>query len=103
MPDMTTVSDRFPVVDITHKPKRMQGDNIRSAQRETVSVSVSYEGDNHVEVPQTMTLERAIRFYEENARGEFQSLYVQTAKWLRMLLSRNSVPAEEAPSKGSEE
>ena len=31
MSELTTSRDRFPVVDITHKPKRLQRDNIIQA------------------------------------------------------------------------
>lgn len=87
MPDIMTTRDSFPVVDITHKPKRTQGDNIKAIQSEEFRETTS-EGST---VPRIVTLERAIDFYESNSSGELSSLYLQTAKWLREFMSK-SVP-----------
>lgn len=90
MPEMsTTGNSRFPVIDITHKPKRLQRDNIMQA-------GTAYDADN----PDTsvgdplsciplhnVTIERAIQYYEANATGELTTLYSNTAKWLRQLLA----------------
>ena len=82
---MTTVSDNFPVVDITHKPRRMQSDNLKVASNEEPVVSMSgVESD----IPSVVTLERAINFYESHSTGEYKNLYSQTAKWLREFMSR---------------
>lgn len=84
MSDMTTTKDGFSVIDVTHRPKRMQGDNIRAMSEE------EQEGTVRVEVvPNVMTLERAINYYESNAVGELKQLYDQTAKWLRSLLDKS--------------
>lgn len=85
MSDMTTTRDGFSTIDITHKPKRLQGENIR-----TLSEDTSEEGViNREVVPNILTLERAIIYYESNAEGELKVLYTQTAKWLRTLLDRS--------------
>lgn len=90
MPEMsTTGNSNFPVIDITHKPKRLQRDNIMQA-------GTAYNADN----PDTsvgdplsciplhnVTIERAIQYYEANATGELTTLYSNTAKWLRQLLA----------------
>lgn len=86
MPNMTTTRNGFPVHDITHKPKRMQNDNLKAVQNETTTVSLAGEESN---VPKIVTLERAIHFYESNATGEYAVLYSQTAKWLREFMSRS--------------
>lgn len=86
MSTMTT-KDNFPVIDITHKPKRMQSENLRAVN----SVTTAMEIDNPVvsSVPATPTLERAIEFYETHANGEYKTLYLQTAKWLRDYMSKD--------------
>lgn len=91
--EVTTVAGgRFPVQDITHTPKRTQQGNLRKAQG-------IQEGNQEVvtstNVPQNPTLERAISFFEENAQGEYRSLYSNTALWLRTLISRKRVEEKE--------
>lgn len=91
MPDtMTTVRTGFPVQDITHKPKRMQNDNLKAVLDEDKTVSLVGEESD---VPNIVTLERAIKFYESHAKGEYANLYTQTAKWLREFMSR-SLPVD---------
>lgn len=90
MSDMLTTANSFPNEDITHKPKRMQRDNLKKSTVET-----SVEGDTpSSEVPSILTLERAIKYYESHAEGELSALYNQTAQWLRTLLSRKSQTSE---------
>lgn len=84
MSTMTT-RDNFPVVDITHRPKRMQGDNLKAVSSVTTAMEVEAPTSS---VPTTPTLERAIEFYETNAEGEYRTLYLQTAKWLREYMSK---------------
>jgi methylthioribose-1-phosphate isomerase len=74
---VTTVGN-MTVTNITHKPKRMQGDHIRNEVQ-----SISKEVEDHK--PTAVTLESAIKYYEENAVGEFEVLYNMTAKWLETL------------------
>lgn len=89
MSEMTTVKSGFPVHDITHKPKRSQGANLRAAQMSETTTRMGEDATE--EVPVVVTPERAIAFYESHAIGEYALLYSQTAKWLREYLSR-SVP-----------
>lgn len=90
MSTMTT-RDHFPVVDVTHRPKRMQGTNLRNmADHESNSSQEVYESN----VPQSATLERAIQFYESNATGEYRVLYAQTAKWLREYMTKTMPVAQ---------
>ena len=84
MSDMTTTREGFTTIDVTHRPKRLQGDNIRALSEDVPEEQV--EGNF---VPNVLTLERAIRYYESNAVGEMKHLYKQTAKWLRSLLDRS--------------
>lgn len=75
--------NNFPVEDISHKPKRMQGDAIKQKFQETIE---EVHGNS---IPKFITLEKAIEYYEK-AAGENKpesKLYVQTAKWLKELLT----------------
>ena len=87
MSNMTTVNEKFPVVDITHRPKRMQNDNLKSAG--VSEMTTSSETGRECVVPQSCTLERVISFYETHAEGEYKNLYLQTAKWLREFMTKN--------------
>lgn len=89
--EMTTVGG-FPVIDITHKPKRVQGENF--SRRDNTPTTFN-EGNSSV--PTVITIERAITYFENNAKGEFYNLYSQTAKWLREFMSK-SVPIGEDTS-----
>ena len=87
MSDMTTVhGGKFTVEDITHKPRRSQADNLRAAGKIADNNS-SVENTTHSVVPQSPTVEGAIKFFEENANGEFKALYMNTAEWLRKYLT----------------
>lgn len=93
-----TTKDNFPVIDITHKPKRMQSDNLKAVN----SVTTAMEVDPPVSsVPATPTLERAIEFYETHAVGEYKTLYLQTAKWLREYISKD-IPVNVSVPDGSD-
>lgn len=94
-----TTRDNFPVIDVTHKPKRMQGTNLR-----TMSTNQEPEARevHESQVPQSVTLERAIQFYESNAYGENRVLYTQTAKWLREYMTK-TIPVAEAPAEVANE
>ena len=88
MPNITTVANgRFTVEDITHKPKRTQADNLRKAG--VIADAVSSENNTIVsKIPQSPTVEGAIQFFEENAKGEYKALYANTALWLRKYLTQ---------------
>ena len=92
MSDMTTTRDGFTTIDITHRPKRLQGENIRTLSEEQPEEQMS----NKI-VPNVLTLERAIRYYESNSTGDMKQLYSQTAKWLRELLDR-SITVKDTPN-----
>lgn len=96
MSTMTT-KENFPVIDITHKPKRMQGDNLKAV----ATVTTAMEQDDAPmtnAIPATPTLERAIEYYETHAVGEFRTLYTQTAKWLREYMTKSIPVQQEAPT-----
>lgn len=102
---VTTVgSPHFPVQDITHKPKRMQGANFTESLDEVIKPPTEMEGD----VEAIGTIEGAIRFYETTAKvyegtsPNMSNLFVHTAKWLReLLVTRN--PKSESKAKALEE
>lgn len=78
----------FPVIDVTHTPKRLQRDNIIQAGTQSCSNSDSTQGNVEHSAPlHNITIERAIQYYESHASGELSTLYLNTAMWLRKLLS----------------
>lgn len=83
----TTMSDAFPVVDISHKPKRMQGDAIKAQYSEEDSES---KGIVESVPSKNLTLEKVIHYCEDNAKGEYSALYRQIALWLRELLTNRA-------------
>lgn len=83
-----TTKDNFPVIDITHKPKRMQNDNLKSAIHVTTAMEQN-DAPMTSDIPASPTLERAIAYYEAHAEGNFRVLYLQTAKWLRDYMSKD--------------
>ena len=95
---MTIVGSSFPVIDITHKPKRYQAENVKATEmidRSDPNTPTTSSVPNHV------TVERAIQFYESNAEGEYKNLYLQTAKWLREYMSRTiPVPSDDDKVRG---
>lgn len=90
---VTTTRDSFPVIDVTHRPKRTQSSNLARAYGESSSSSDSPSRSNNV--PSVVTIERAIQYFEENASGELSTLYRQTAVWLRQLMSKGLKPPTE--------
>ena len=92
--DRTTVAGvaNFPVQDITHKPKRHQGDMIRLKQLEEQGVeepTVTEQKDSTLKI---ITLERAISYYKRmSADPKNGKLYEATAKWLEELLVTRTV------------
>lgn len=51
------------------------------------------------EIPQSVTIEAAIRFFDENAKGEYATLYSRTAAWLRPLAKPE---AAKSPAAGND-
>lgn len=92
---MTTTKNNFPVKDITHKPKRMQGDMIRLKEAEA---GISDEGMTESNEPlSVITLERAISYYKRMSADETNGkLYSATAKWLEELLVTRTLKTEAA-------
>ena len=87
--DMTTVvGDVFNAkapIDITRGRKRKQSDNLGIATQTE---------ENHTLTVGSITMEKAIRFFEEQVLSgqcdaATNSLYMQTALWLRQLMSKN--------------
>lgn len=79
----------FPVQDITHKPRRTQQANLIAAgvtEKESENNDREYGEVSSIPL-HSVTLERAIAYYEANAKGEYLTLYKNTAKWLRQLLA----------------
>ena len=96
MSDYTTVGgvSNFPVKDITHKPKRMQGDMIklREAELGITDSSVNPNPDEGSETLSVITLERAISHYKRMSADKTNGkLYEATAKWLEELLVTRTV------------
>ena len=90
---VTTVKSNFPVKDITHKPKRMQGDMIRLA--ESANSTTETPVDN--ETVSVITLERAISYYKRMSTDSTNGrLFEATAKWLEELLVTRTLKTEAA-------
>ena len=71
--------------DVTHKTRRMQSEvgketNETMVVGDTVNTTLS-------PVPQSVTLENAITYFENNASGVNKNLFSRTAKWLKELMS----------------
>ena len=81
----------FECVDITHKPKRMQGDSFRKNDESISCVDGSNKGKSEgmilCDLPvegSFITLEKAIDFYEKNSQKS--DIFKNTAFWLKDLL-----------------
>lgn len=87
----------FPVVDITHKPKRKQSDNLKNTEPMMTIQQNKDISDNSVvlsEVPEGfITLEKAIAFYEKNSEV---TLFKFTAQWLNDFLVYRKAAIREA-------
>lgn len=101
--DTTTVAGvaSFPVEDITHKPKRMQGDMYKLKQKleEVDNPDTPEESDDEGSL-KVITLERAIAYYKSKSNDEKNGeLYKATAKWLsELLVTRSSKTLSKAVS-----
>ena len=81
-------SDNFKVVDITFNPKRRQSDIQQEIEKEKEPVTEGLGVEfSRSKVPQIPTIERAIKYYSENAEGEYKKLYSATTIWLRKLMT----------------
>lgn len=90
----TTVAGvaNFPVQDITHKPKRQQGDMIRLKQLEEQGIEESPAKVQEDSTLKIITLERAISYYKRMSTDPKNGkLYEATAKWLEELLVTRTV------------
>lgn len=96
--NVTTVSGMTRnVEDVSHKPRRYQNqveEDIKR-ERELYGEAVAYDEPRTIEtplnytgtVPKFITKEKAIHYFEQNAKGELAELYIKTAVWLRESLS----------------
>ena len=92
----TTTANMFPVKDVTHKPKRMQGDMIRLKEAEA-GITDSESTPNSNETLSVVTLERAISHYKRMSADPINGkLYTATAKWLEELLVTRTLKTEAA-------
>jgi hypothetical protein len=103
MKEETTVGTvaNFPVENITHKPKRMQGDIIRQKNEEDTAPQRGRSSSSSMNASGTLsviTLERAVPFYEELAVQDpvNAKLFIATSKWLKELLVTRSTKIEAA-------
>lgn len=96
MSNYTTTKNFFPVKDVTHKPKRMQGDMIKIRERELGIVSDDPQADTEqTEGLSVVTLERAITYYKKMSSDQVNgNLYSATAKWLEELLVTRTLKTE---------
>ncbi len=76
---------RFPIENITFQNPRMQ--NKVAEEIKDTSEDKDLQAYVLTGVPQVAIIERAIKFYEDNAEKEYKILYSATAKWLRQLMS----------------
>lgn len=83
-----TTKSNFKVVDVTHKPKRMQADNIKKAIGQPDKSPNEPITDG--KVPTILTIERAIKYFEDNSKDEFTDLYKATVQWLKDYLTIKS-------------
>ena len=80
----------FKTEDITHHSKRTQAGNIEKAGTSYDVVSANQNGVSvnsgsvcsYLNVPKSVTLESAIKFFRENSVGECATLFKMTAEWL---------------------
>lgn len=95
--NMTTTKNHFPVKDVTHKPKRMQGDMIKLRNAELGISDSQSSKESGSETLNVITLERAISFYKSKSADETNGkLYSATAKWLEELLVTRTLKTEAA-------
>ena len=92
MGDYTSAyGSNFETVDITHRSIRTQAENLKAA---SVNKSEEVEQSDFTTVPKILTVERAIHYFEDNAKGELENLYKFTAECLRGYLDRSVTVSE---------
>ena len=83
----------FKTEDITHHSKRTQAGNIEKAgtaydvvmsngTKDEVKLSENPVSITTYGIPKSVTLESAITFFRENAKGDCKVLFTMTADWL---------------------
>ena len=80
-------------IDITHKSKKTQHDNIMQAMGK-----IEEEEQTETSLPSFITLEKAITYYTETfpkKTGSEKTLFEQTAKWLKELLTSKQTKTPE--------
>ena len=104
---MLTTTQSFPNEDISHRPKRLQSDNLRVARGDdSLAVRDGSEMIKQTNVPQVVTLERAIKYYRDNAVGDYELLFNKTAEWLEVMLSKSipvTVNVQDLPTSTSDD
>lgn len=87
----------FPIIDITHKPKRKQADSLKDTESMmTIQQDAKTSGEviNLEGIPEGfITLEKAIAFYEKNSEV---TLFKFTAQWLNNFLVYRKAAIKEA-------
>lgn len=71
--------ENFPTINITRRSKRIQGQWGEDTPSITTTENMFAEKDG---IPQNPTIEGAIKFFKENAKGSLQGLYLTTSKYL---------------------
>jgi hypothetical protein len=97
----TVAGANFRVEDISHKPRRTQAENLRLAREQEGNVENPVDNvDNSEPEIGSVTLEQAIKFFENTNTGSSKSLavlYENTAMWLRELLTSRRDSRPETP------
>lgn len=70
------------VIDITHHSKRTQAGNLEQAGVVVTQPEPEVPDYSDSDIPQVVTVERAIDYYKKHATGARANLYQLTAKWL---------------------
>lgn len=94
---ITTVTDSFPVEDITHRPKRLQGSNLKKS---TVSEDKT-EGVS--DIPVSLTLENVVAYFRSHAQGDLADLYSYTADQLEQMYKMRKKYLENGSNEDSNE
>lgn len=99
--------NNFPVVDITHKPKRTQADNLRKGQKvQSITTVTEQDESSKYDIPTYLTLQNAIRYFDAHSdditnEGKFYSM---VHKFLLELLELRSAKRDlaNAPKKADD-